>query len=772
MALARRLTDALWARSARIRAAIAGSDDVLRGGAWGLLVGTLLVLVIKCVERYRGIGTLLRFLAAPFVVILALTVGVALCVVARLFSGLPRFARLVLGACVFALMTRTFSGELPERLVPTLYVATVSILLGVAATILRRRRFADLSRSARAMLIVALLGGFGAIGLAARWLHGEGADNKPAIDASKATESVVPAIDAPDPSAAGPHAVTELVYGSGKDPRRPEYGAGAQLITASVDGSPYIHGWNGVEAWGRRRFWGIEATSMPINAHAWYPDGAGPFPIVLIAHGGHPMHDYSETGYGYLARHLASHGFIVASVDENFLNAGPWLELGFGGLSGDNAARGYLLLEHLAAFRKWNGTPGNPFYGKVDLDRVALMGHSRGGEAITAAAKLNGMSRAPDNALIKLDFHFGIHALVAIATTDRQYLPGGRPIDLDDVSYLALQGSNDGDVESFMGAQQYERIHFTKPSDSFKASVYIHRANHGQWNRGWGRSDKSPFPRRAYFNSKPVMPVAEQEQIGKAYITAFLDATLLGKKEYVPLFQDHRAGAGWLPDTIFINRYSSSHTRIIADYDEDIDPTTTTLPGGDIDAVNLTGWREQPLGPPGNMEVLETRGAYLGWDVDAIAGEPSYTVLLPPDTVTLAGSTLVFALADGNDNPNPRGLRRRDRSAPTHPPWNASPRPPIDFTIEVIDAAGARARLPLLNLSLLQAQLESRVWKTGFLPPRLPEAAFQTISAPLAAFQAQNPAFDPTRLARVRLVFDRTPAGVVIVSEIGLLPPD
>ncbi len=771
MELAKRLADFFRSSARRIQRATAPEDDVIRGGAWGLLFGTMFVLVLRSSERYRGIGSAILLLGVPVIVIVAAGAGVALTFGAHVFGLLPRVARVVIGGCVFALMMRIFSGALPERLVPTLYVASVSIVLGAAIAVLRRRPLARLSRGSRAAAALALLGGVGMLGLGARWLFGEGEDNTPAIDAAKATGITVPAIDAPDPSAPGPFAVTELVYGSGKDRRRPEYGSGAQLITASVDGSAFVHGWNGIEAWARRKYWGFDAASMPINAHVWYPAGEGPFPIVLIAHGGHPMHDFSEMGYDYLGRHLASRGFIVASVDENFLNVGPWLDLGLGGLSGDNAARGYLLLEHLRAFRGWNATPGNPFHGKVDLERVALMGHSRGGEAITAAAKLNQLHRAPDNALVKLDFHFGIRALVAIATTDRQYLPGGRPIELDDVSYLALQGSNDGDVESFAGAQQYERVHLTHPGDAFKASVFIHRANHGQWNRKWGRSDKSPFPRRAYFNSKPVMPVADQEKIGKAYIAAFLEAALLGKKEYLPLFQDHRAGAAWLPDTILISRYSSSRTKILVDYEEDIDPTTTSLPGGHIDAENLTGWREQPLGPPGNVEGLSTRGAYLGWDDDAIKGVPSYTVTLPPDTAAAPGTRLVLVLADGNDNPSPRGLRRRDRQGPTHPLWSAAPRAPIDVTIEIVDAAGVTARVPLAQVSLLQAQLETRVWKPGFLPPRAPEAAFQSIEIPLAAFQAQAPGFDPTRLAAIRLVFDRSPAGVIIVSEVGLLPP-
>ena len=733
-------------------------------------MGTFVLLLLKFSERYKGLGTALLFLGVPYSLLVALVAALVGLAVVRLLAALPRFARAVLVGCLFALLTR-ISGPATERLVPTLYVAAVSISIGVAVAVLRRRRLAPLSRLERALVAGALVVAGALLFVGARFLYGEGSNNKPAIDAAKETGISVPPIDAPDPSERGAFAVTELVYGSGTDRRRPEYGSGAQLITTPVDGTSFVQGWTGLEAWLRRKYWGFDASAMPINGRAWYPAGDGPFPVVLIAHGGHPMHDFSEAGYAYLGVHLASRGFIVATVDENFLNPGSWGELGIGGLAGDNAARGYLLLHHLRALRGWNEAPGNPLHGKVDLTRVALMGHSRGGEAITAAAKLNSMSRAPDNALIHLDFHFGIRALVAIATTDRQYQPGGRALELDDVSYLALQGSNDGDVDYFQGAQQYERVRFTQPGDAFKALVYIHRASHAQWNQSWGRSDKSPFPRRAYFNRKPILPAADQERIAKGYIAAFLEATLLGKKAYVPLFQDHRAGAAWLPDTIFISRYASSRARTLADFDEDVDPTTSTLPGGRFEGKNLTAWREQSVGPPGNAEVLASRAAYLAWDDDALQGVPSYTLTLPPDTAAPAGSSLVFALADGNDNPNPRGLRRRDRSAPTHPLWSAVPRRPIDLTVEITDAAGVVARLPLRSVSLLQAQLEARVWKGWFVQPRAPEAVFQSFTIPLAAFRAQSPALDPTRLASIRFVFDRSPAGVVMVSELGISPP-
>jgi len=44
---------------------------------------------------------------------------------------------------------------------------------------------------------------------------------------------------------------------------------------------------------------------------------------------------------------------------------------------------------------------------------------------------------------------------------------------------------------------------------------------------------------------------------------------------------------------------------------------------------------------------------------------------------------------------------------------------------------------------------------------------FQHFELPLAAFIAANPALDPTGLAQVRLVFDRTRMGVVALDDVG-----
>jgi dienelactone hydrolase len=218
------------------------------------------------------------------------------------------------------------------------------------------------------------------------------------------------------------------------------------------------------------------------------------------------------------------------------------------------------LLEHLKLWREWNQAAGNPFQGKVDLARIALMGHSRGGEAAATAALFNRLHYYPENANIRFDYGFAIQAVVAIAPADGQYKPAGQSRWIEDVSYLTLQGAQDADVSSFMGSRQWEHVRYTQPgspwfkAERFKAEIYAYRANHGQFNTVWGRTDAGE-PLSWFLNLKPLLAPEAQRRIAKTYIAAFLEATLKDRREYLPLFEDWRVGRAWLPDTLYVNRY-------------------------------------------------------------------------------------------------------------------------------------------------------------------------------------------------------------------------
>jgi Chlorophyllase len=222
-------------------------------------------------------------------------------------------------------------------------------------------------------------------------------------------------ITAPDPAERGPYRVVRLYYGSGTDKRRAAFRDSVTLKTKSVDISPFATV-QPAQAKDRKKYWGFDMKKVPLNARVWYPEGAGPFPLVLVVHGNHNPKEYSDPGYGYLGELLASRGFILASIDENLIN----------GLQGENDGRAWLLLKHLQEWKRFNDSTGSPLYHKVDMGDIALMGHSRGGEAAPLAATFNRLRFYPDDAKQKFDFDFAIKSVVSIAPVDGQYKPAGR----------------------------------------------------------------------------------------------------------------------------------------------------------------------------------------------------------------------------------------------------------------------------------------------------------------------------------------------------------
>jgi hypothetical protein len=143
------------------------------------------------------------------------------------------------------------------------------------------------------------------------------------------------------------------------------------------------------------------ALSLPLIADVRYPatvpgvntpvSGAKPsYPVVLLMHGMHTTADPSYQGYTYLLDHFASRGYIALSIDVNAINA----------INGMQNTRGHAVIEHLTLLRSKNLSPGL-LHGKIDLTKVAIMGHSRGGDGVVQAEIYNQAlptSAAPDRA--------------------------------------------------------------------------------------------------------------------------------------------------------------------------------------------------------------------------------------------------------------------------------------------------------------------------------------------------------------------------------------
>ncbi len=744
-----------------------------RGAAMGLLatggaVYIVFALWVIFLARHNPVIYGIA-LALPFLALLAGALGL---LVIRLVNLLPS---LYLWALVFVCsLVGLLGGGLGPAgiLAAILDCVLVGSLIGASVRILASGKDRNLTRVQAWATACGLVLGMALAGATTWWLIQDGRPGKEIPNAALESEGAARATrpEIADPSQPGPFRVLELTYGCGTDRHRPEYGSRVTFRTRTVDGSRLIERWSGRQGWARTRYWGFDAKKLPLQARVWYPDGTGPFPLVLIVHGNHLMEEYSDPGYAYLGKLMASRGFIFASVDENFLNSSPGDLTGFPdiGLKEENDARGWLLLEHLRLWREWNGSRGNPFHSRVDLDRIAVAGHSRGGEAVAVAGVFNRLPYYPDDARVRFDFGFNLRSVLAIAPVDGQYKPAGEPTRLKNVNYFVLQGSWDGDMQSFHGSRVLERTRFDDGGDWFKASLYIHGANHGQFNSVWGRSDAGG-PYTAFLNLRPILPPEDQARIAQVFISAFLEATLRDRHEYRALLRDWRTGAAWLPKTVYLQKYEEARSKMLATFEEDLDLTTTTAEGGRAVAENLSDWKEKAVTI--KWGGLDTRAVFLGWNRKEAPGRCSYVLEMPESGLsTTRNSVLFFSLADSRDKPSSYKDEEGEDNGKKAKEEDESKKKPeaIDFTLELTDRTGNVARLPLSHYSKLQPQIEAEVVKASFMNDTpASEVVYQTFDFPLADFAAANPKLDPAALHSLRLIFDRTEKGVIILDEVG-----
>jgi dienelactone hydrolase len=559
------------------------------------------------------------------------------------------------------------------------------------------------------------------------------------------TQPVSPAVaaqqlDLANPGLPGKYAVQACSYGSGSDLRRPEYGEKACWSTPVLDQKDAMPVYDAPSKEYYRWFWGFDYGQLPLNARVWAPVGQGPFPLALIVHGNHMMGDYSEGGYTYLGEHLASQGFIAVSLDENFLNGFFMADMGMKEIP----LRAWMMLKHIQQWQSWNADPQHPFYRKVDLNQIAVMGHSRGGESAVMAAVLNRMSQNPMLVKDDFNFNFNIRAVVEIAPSEGSNKINYKDFEIEGASYLLLQGAHDSDAYMLNGIRQYARVRLEQ--DLFKTTVYSYRANHGQFNTAWGYGDYHPT---WMLNTEPLVSAEQQEMQAKVFITAFLKAALQGQNEYRAVFQRPWATAAWTQDNnIVLTRYQESSTRLLMDYDgyvkeySPVEGVTASEAGFMSTELESLVTREPKISQ--NNTALR-----LTWEQPGA----EYSLSLP-DGAAAGARGLTFALAPADEQ-----------------------QPAADLTVELEDAAGRKASLALGDAAalpvLLPAQLvkvpqvaELAGIKRSFEKPA--ERFLQTETLAFEQFQAE-PGFDHDSLKVVRLRFDRVPSGAVLLDEVGLV---
>jgi dienelactone hydrolase len=691
-------------------------------GLIGIWLISLPLFIVIALGMPTGIGL---YFDIPFVCLTGTALHVCINLICASLLGLIRmnFPRLLMGSLFGAFALNSIAlNHSNISYWATAIVTFVQLMLGFSITTsiymlltARYRQLRNYSYIGGCLLLIILC---------CLWLFDKVPFRYSEYEKAQLANEVMNAIQANNPSDVGPYPYTAITYGNGADRYRKEFGGDVNLFSTSVDGSHLIERWPLL----RKLFWGYDESQLALNGRVWLPEGEGPFPVVFIVHGNHLMEDFSDEGYAYIGELLASKGYITISVDENFINYSVWS----GGLSNDMELRSWVLLQHIEQIREFSRLTNNPLSSKVDMSRIALIGHSRGGQAVVRAAA-------------NVNIHDDVRAIIAIAPTDftmdDQYIT-------NDINYLVIQGAQDGDVSTFSGDRQYERTTVANKEFAFKSSLYIEGANHGQFNTNWGSMDLS-LPTGLFLSNTPIMDGLDQRRIAKTYIAAFLESAFQGTTAYIPMFKDYRQALAWLPPVTYRNRFESNDFVRISDFEEDHNTVTTSITGGKIKAVDLDIW-EDVMVKDRQDNSKHNRSVQLQWSKPTAAFE----ILLPEREFVkqlTSDNMLTFSIA------------------------NLTARSDLDLTIELETTNGIKRAKSLSEFYRILPAIQTHFTKERFLDIAVrdgrygasTEPVFQTMMIPLDELIDAQAEVDNSTLHAIRFRFNNVQEGHILVDDIG-----
>lgn len=381
------------------------------------------------------------------------------------------------------------------------------------------------------------------------------------------------------------------------------------------------------------------ATSAGTNT----PVRAGQHPVFIIEHGNHSFCNVSASshpacrvadrelnhrGYDELLNILASHGAIAVSIDAydltgGYINSPPapggtaripqWIE-----------ERGDLILKHLefwshlddpSTYTSYSDPFAARFLNHVDMTKISVSGHSRGGEASVAAYARN-LSRPVAQ-------QFSINSVSSIAPVDAL---AGPAYTLGDVPYFVILPAADCDVSSLHGARIYDRAGGTT-DQIVKSGNHIYGANHNFFNTVWAADgDECGSSSRVDF-----IPAADQQRLGEAYLAAFGRVHLLNEDVYEDMFR----GRLTFPSTAGRKIYPFRHEKNHAKLDAGTGAGTPTM-----------GVTESSIPGP---SVHTTQAVRLNWS----APNTRYTYTFSPGQDASGFEVLSFRVAQTNNSVNP-----------------------------------------------------------------------------------------------------------------------
>lgn len=506
----------------------------------------------------------------------------------------------------------------------------------------------------------------------------------------------------------------------------------------TVDLTSFVSGYSGINRWYRDKCLGYSLLEVPLRGRIYYPIKEGKSPVMFLIHGNHTFITPSYLGYNYLGEYLAKAGYIVVSIDSNACNGSS-----FSRLRGENDARALLLLEHIDWLEKMCRDSSFTLADSVDFENIILAGHSRGGEAAAIAALFNEYDYYPDDGRIRMDFDYEVKAVVAIAPTVDQYMPSGHEVELEDISYLLIQGANDQDLAEYYGMERYNTVGFSGDRDGLKTSLYIAGANHGQFNELWGRYDLS-MPRGIMLNTENLISGEAQQEILKRYVRAFLDTTVLGKEECGRLLYDSRELLE-VAQTVYIQNYMDSDFQYICSFEEDSDLATATDERVSVESSGASYWAEGMMyySETGSSDRRENHALSFWWSNNAeyTMKVKDYDMELPYFQFDIC-STDDSAVLDGDYKP-------------------------VRVGVKLTDVSGNTATLDTEDYGVIYPPLPVRLGKLQYFQSDISlQHQLQTIRIPVEDFVEENPVLDIQHIRSITLCF--YDSGRVMIDNIGI----
>lgn len=470
-------------------------------------------------------------------------------------------------------------------------------------------------------------------------------------------------------------------------------------------------------------------NQVPLKGQVYLPKGRKNSPVLFVVHGNHRMTEKNYLGYEYLGNYLAERGIAVISIGMNMLN-------GFMKYSvkNENDARAILLLENIKYILKENRNEKSKLYKTIDPTNIALLGHSRGGEAIAIANNFNKLNRNPDNGNEKFDYGFNIKGLIGVAPTYGQYEPSDKKLKLWDVNYLTLAGTNDCDVTTFEGQMQYDSLKFPENSDKFKASVYIGYANHGNFNSLWGEFD-TEAPEGLNINRKELLDGINQRRILCIYVYNFLE-NIFDKSFNRDLFKYGPYKYKDFPETTYYSRYMDGSYENICNFEEDTNIQSASTYGDYISYENFSDI----------YEAAHSYGEDKGEDNAVFLStndKSKYAIFLKH--LPKVRKFLAFDLENFEEINNNN----------------------MDFTIRIQDTMGENSYVNFKDYFVAYPPTKVYLWKTNYLFDD-----YYNYSAPISQrikledFKINNPLINLDKINKIEFDFDKS-LGDISLDNIG-----